>query len=78
MTTKQSTKEIQMTKEAQKSEWTALKGKIKNKFGKLSDSDIDGLNGHMDRLTSKVQKAYSYDQGKAEKECKAFTATLKS
>jgi uncharacterized protein YjbJ (UPF0337 family) len=67
-----------MIKETEKQEWSSLKGKIKSKFGKLSDSDIDGLNGHMDRLTSKVQKAYSYDQGKAEKECKAFNETLKN
>ena len=37
-----------------KNDWKETKGKIKAKFGKLSDADIDGLNGHMDQLTSKV------------------------
>ncbi len=58
-------------------EWKVTKGKIKAKFGKLSDSDIESLNGHMDQLTSKVQKAYMYDKTKAEKECKAFNESLK-
>ena len=60
-----------------KNDWKETRGKIKAKFGKLSDSDIDGLNGHMDQLSAKVQKAYEYDKTKAEKECKDFTESLK-
>ena len=60
-----------------KNDWKETKGKIKAKFGKLSDSDLEGLNGHMDQLSSKVQKAYDYDKTKAEKECKVFNESLK-
>jgi len=60
-----------------KNDWKETKTKIKAKFGKLSDSDIDGLDGHMDKLQGKVQKAYSYDNAKAEQECKSFTDSLK-
>lgn len=60
-----------------KNDWKVMKSKIKKKFGKLSDSDIEGLNGHMDQLTSKIQKAYEYDKPKAELECKAFNDSLK-
>ncbi len=59
-----------------KPEWKELKRKIQNRFGKLSETDLEGLNGHMDQLSSKVQKAYSYDQKKADEECKAFNKTL--
>ena len=58
-------------------DWKETKSKIKATFGKLSDSDIDGLNGHMDQLPTKVQKVYQYDKSKAEQECKAFTDSLK-
>ena len=61
----------------QPGEWKELKGKIKTKFGKLSDSEIDGLNGHMDRLQDKVQKVYGYNEDKAERECKSFNDSLK-
>jgi uncharacterized protein YjbJ (UPF0337 family) len=53
-------------------EWNETKTKIKAKFARLSDSDIEGLNGHMDQLASKVQKVYEYDKVKAEIECKPF------
>ncbi|MDC1175595.1 hypothetical protein OAT67_09360 [Bacteriovoracaceae bacterium] len=60
-----------------KNDWKETKTKIKSTFAKLSDSDIDGLNGHMDQLPIKVQKAYDYDKAKAESECKVFTDKLK-
>jgi uncharacterized protein YjbJ (UPF0337 family) len=66
-----------MIRETEKTEWKEVKSKIKNKFGKLSDSEIDGLNGHMEKLTSTVQKAYNYDQAKADQECKVFNEILK-
>lgn len=61
-----------MSAEKKETEWNSLKKKIKTKFGKLNESEIDGLKGHMDQLSSKVQKAYGYDKEKAEKECKEF------
>lgn len=60
-----------------KNDWKEIKAKIKSKFGKLSDADLEGLNGHMDQLPVKVQKAYSYDKERAEKECKAFNDSLR-
>lgn len=57
-------------------EWPTVRAKIKKKFGKLTDTEINSLEGHMDRLPSKVRNAYSYDQSKAERECKAFNETL--
>ncbi len=58
-------------------EWKELKGRIKAKFGKLSDSEIESLNGHMDRLQAKVQKAYGYAEEKAKQECKSFNTSVK-
>ncbi len=67
-----------MSVQEPKHEWDELKTKIKGKFGKLNDADIESLKGKMDQLPSKVQKVYSYDKIKAEKECKTFTDSLKS
>ena len=58
--------------------WKSLKGKIKSKFSKLTDYDLESLNGQMDRLQGKVQKAYDYSKDKAEKECNSFNQSLKS
>ncbi len=65
-----------MTEEKKKSEWSTVKGKIKEKFGKFNDADIESLNGHMDQLQSKVQKVYSYSEDKAKAECKSFNDSL--
>ena len=64
-------------KMTQTSNWKEVKGKIKEKFGKLSDSDIEGLNGHMDRLQGMVQKTYNYSEDKAKQECKDFNEPVK-
>ena len=61
-----------------KNEWKVTKSKIKEKFGKLSNADIDGLNGHLERLSVIVQKIYGYDKVKTESECKEFLAKLKN
>ena len=65
-----------MTDEPKKTAWSALKGKIKAKFGKFNDADIESLNGHMDQLQSKVQKVYSYSEEKAKGECNSFNNSL--
>jgi len=59
-------------------QWEETKAKIHSKFTKLSTADIEGLRGHMDQLTSKVQKVYNYDKSRAETECKAFNKTLRT
>ncbi|NCN27633.1 hypothetical protein GW915_08675 [bacterium] len=56
--------------------WPEVKLKIKEKFSKLSDRDIDGVKGSIDKLTSKVENVYHYTKGKAQTECKPFTASL--
>jgi len=66
-----------MARETSKQEWKEVRGKIKSEFGKLSTPQIDALEGNMERLTSTVKKAYSYDQNKAEQVCQNFNKTLK-
>ena len=66
-----------MIRETEQPAWEEVRGKIKSRFGKLSESQIDGLKGHMDQLTPTIKKAYSYDQSRAEQECKSFNETIK-
>ena len=60
-----------------KNDWKGMKSLLKAKFSKLSDFDINGLNGHMDQLSIKIQKVYAYDKVKAEQECKVFYESIK-
>lgn len=60
-----------------KNNWKKLKKQIRERFDKLSYSDIDSLNGSMDSLPAKIQKVYEFDKRRAEKECKTFRDNLK-
>ena len=65
-----------MNKDTVQGNWTQLKGKIKTKWAKLTDNDIDELKGDMEQLSGKLQKTYGYAKEKAEKEFKEFKASL--
>ncbi len=52
--------------------WTEMKGKIKTKWNKFSDTDIDGFKDKMHLISEKVQKVYSISKEKAEDEYKDF------
>jgi uncharacterized protein YjbJ (UPF0337 family) len=58
--------------------WKDLKIKIKTKFSKLSDADIEDLNGHMDLLQSKVKKTYGYPEETTRIECNRFNESIKN
>jgi uncharacterized protein YjbJ (UPF0337 family) len=57
-----------MNKDIFQGEWTQLKGKIKEKWGKLTDNDLTEINGKREQLIGKLQKAYGFTREKVERE----------
>lgn len=57
-----------MNKEALKGDWKLVKGKIKEKWGKLTDDDLTEINGKREQLLGKIQKKYGLAKEKAEQE----------
>jgi len=53
-----------------KGKWNQMKGSVKQWWGKLTDDDIQRIDGSYDRLVGKVQERYGYTREQAEKECK--------
>jgi uncharacterized protein YjbJ (UPF0337 family) len=51
-----------------KGQWTELKGKIKSKWAKLTDNDLDSVEGNFDELKGKLQQVYGYSKERAEEE----------
>lgn len=49
-----------------------IKSKIMAKWNKISESDVDAMNGNLSLLSAKIQDLYSYPKVKAEKECDEF------
>jgi len=48
--------------------WKQFKGKVKEKWGKLTDDDMTVIEGKRDQLVGKIQERYGYGKDQAEKE----------
>lgn len=56
--------------------WKQLTGKVKAKWGKLTDDDLTVIAGKRDELAGKLQERYGYEKDKAEKELDGFLSSL--
>ena len=45
-----------------------MKGKVKEQWGKLTDDDLDVINGKQDQLEGRLQQRYGYAKDQAAKE----------
>jgi uncharacterized protein YjbJ (UPF0337 family) len=59
-----------------KGEWKQLTGKVKEKWGKLTDDDLTTAAGHRDQLVGLLQKRYGLAKEKAEEALEEFTRSL--
>ncbi|MDH4611618.1 CsbD family protein [Pseudomonas sp. BN102] len=57
-------------------EWKQLSGCIKEKWGDLTDDDIDVAEGHSEYLVGKLQERYGWSKDRAEKEVRDFRSRL--
>jgi uncharacterized protein YjbJ (UPF0337 family) len=48
--------------------WNQMKGKAKQKWGKLTDDDLDKIEGSRDELVGVIQEKYGKTREAAEKE----------
>lgn len=55
-----------------KGKWSQYKGKIKEKWGELTNDDLQQISGKRDIFLGKLQERYGYDRKKAEDELKRF------
>jgi len=52
--------------------WKQIKGKVKEKWGKLTDDEIDQLEGKSDQLAGKLQERYGMQRDEAERQAREF------
>ncbi|MEZ5669110.1 MAG: CsbD family protein [Alphaproteobacteria bacterium] len=63
-----------MNSEQLKGNWNILKGKAKQQWGKLTDDDLDVIEGKRDELVGKIQKSYGIAREDAERQVDAWNA----
>lgn len=56
--------------------WDTVKSKIKHKWKKIDEVDLDEMKGNLEMLSDKLQSIYSYPKSKADKEASEFKASL--
>jgi len=56
--------------------WKQFKGKVKQKWGKLTDDQLDVISGNRDELVGKIQESYGLAKDEAEKQVKAWESTF--
>ncbi|WP_161867183.1 MULTISPECIES: CsbD family protein [Pseudomonas] len=59
-----------------KGKWKQLNGRIKERWGNLTDDDLDVAEGHSDYLAGKLQERYGWTKEKAQQELRDFSDSL--
>jgi uncharacterized protein YjbJ (UPF0337 family) len=52
--------------------WKEIKGQAKEQWGKLTDDDLDRIEGKRDQLIGRVQQKYGIAKDEAEQQVKQF------
>jgi uncharacterized protein YjbJ (UPF0337 family) len=65
-----------MNEDKIKGQWKQLNGKIKEKWGKLTDDDLKAAEGSSEYLAGKLQERYGIARDEAEKQIKEFDKHL--
>ena len=58
-------------------QWKQMKGKVKTKWGKLTDDDLDVIAGQKDQLVGRIQERYGIQKDAAQRQVDEWNTTLK-
>lgn len=61
-----------MTSDRLEGNWKQLKGEAKKRWGKLTDDDLDVIEGERDKLVGRIQERYGIARDEAEKQVKEW------
>ena len=66
-----------MNSDQMEGKWKQAVGKVKEKWGKLTDDDLTAINGQKEQLVGKIQERYGIAKEAAQKQVDEFMGTFK-
>jgi uncharacterized protein YjbJ (UPF0337 family) len=58
-----------------KGDWTQMKGKAREQWGKLTDDDLDKVHGDYEQFVGKLQEKYGWSRDEAAKNANDWAET---
>jgi uncharacterized protein YjbJ (UPF0337 family) len=57
-----------MNEDTLKGQWMQFKGKVRERWGKLTNDDLDQIQGRAEQLVGKVQERYGIERDEAKRQ----------
>ncbi len=67
-----------MNKDILSGKWTQMRGEVQKRWGKLTNDQLDVINGDRLKLVGKIEEAYGIARDEAEKQLSDFERTCSS
>ncbi len=67
-----------MNQDILEGKWKELRGSLREKWGQLTDDDLDTIAGRRDKLQGLLQQRYGYTRDEAERQVNDFARDVES
>jgi len=67
-----------MNRDTLSGQWTQLKGSVREQWGKLTNDDLDQIQGKSEQLVGKLQERYGIARDEAQRQLDAWTPPARS
>ena len=67
-----------MNRDTLSGQWTQLKGSVREQWGKLTNDDLDQIQGKSEQLVGKIQERYGIARDEAQRQLDAWTPPARS
>jgi uncharacterized protein YjbJ (UPF0337 family) len=57
-----------MNSDILKGNWKQFRGEVQKQWGKLTNDDLDVIQGEYDKLVGRIQERYGYERDRAQRE----------
>ena len=61
-----------MNQDVLKGKWLQMKGEVRRQWGKLTDDDLDQIQGNAEVMAGKLQERYGWGRDEAQREVDDF------